>query len=66
MLKAGILDSMEFVELISEFSKETGNSVETFLNEMVICVFQLTGLLANSKNIFLLETVYYNDIIICY
>tara|TARA_B100001250_G_C19628168_1_gene712519 strand:+ start:610 stop:852 length:243 start_codon:yes stop_codon:yes gene_type:complete len=33
LLKAGILDSMEFVELISEFSKETGNSIETVLNE---------------------------------
>ena len=33
LLKSGIIDSMEFIELLADIGKETGISIESFLED---------------------------------
>ena len=47
LLKSGILDSMEFVELIAELSKETGISIEEVLNEEEVLIISINWFTKN-------------------
>ena len=47
LLKSGILDSMEFVELIAELSKETGILIEEVLNEEEVLIISINWFTKN-------------------